>query len=234
MLVAFIFKFLFLEDRRYFLKIRELIFTHRYTCKLLVLYSIIWYLFDSGSGSNSSVNSMQSAVQMAMNAAVRASMSSMVDGLGGGHHQQSGHQSMLHHHQQSNHDQNSPTLRMQEAILRSQAEAALRLAVTQAVAASSGQQQQSPEHNRQPAAVQQQNAHQTQQSAALNYNAMAQGQLMNGQNPYHHQSQVSPDLSEALRLQEQRLEQALRLHGGDPRALGFTFGNAQQGHNINP
>lgn len=175
---------------------------------------------------------MQSAVQMAMNAAVRASMSSMVDGLGGGHHQQSGHQSMIHHHQQSNHDQNSPTLRMQEAILRSQAEAALRLAVTQAVAASSGQQQ-TPEQNRQPA-MQQQNTHQTQQnSVALNYNAMAQGQLMNGQNPYHHQGQVSPDLSEALRLQEQRLEQALRLHGGDPRALGFTFGNTQQGH-INP
>lgn len=176
---------------------------------------------------------MQSAVQMAMNAAVRASMSSMVDGLGGGH-QQSGHQSMLHHHQQSNHEQSSPTLRMQEAILRSQAEAALRLAVTQAVAASSGQQQ-TPEQNRQPA-VQQQNAHQTQQNAAaaINYNAMAaQGQLMNGQNPYHHQGQVSPDLSEALRLQEQRLEHALRLHGGDPRALGFTFGNTQQGH-INP
>lgn len=185
----------------------------------------------SGSGSNSSVNSMQSAVQMAMNAAVRASMSSMVDGLGGGHHQQSGHQSMLHHHQQSNHEQNSPTLRMQEAILRSQAEAALRLAVSQAVAASSGQQQ-VPEQNRQ-SSVQQQNAHQTQQNVAINYNAMAQGQLMNGQNPYHHQGQVSPDLSEALRLQEQRLEQALRLHGGDPRALGFTFGNTQQGH-INP
>lgn len=127
---------------------------------------------------------------------------------------------------------------MQEAILRSQAEAALRLAVTQAVAASSGQQQ-APDQNRlQSAAVQQQqqNVLQPQQNAAINYNAMAQGQLMNGQNPYdHHQNpvQISPELSEALRLQEQRLEQALRLHGGDPRALGFTFGNTQQGH-INP
>jgi len=156
----------------------------------------------------------------------------MVDGLGGGHHQQSGHQSMLHHHQQSNHEQSSPTLRMQEAILRSQAEAALRLAVSQAVAASSGQQQ-APELQNRQSSVQQQNAHQPQQNVAINYNAMAQGQLMNGQNPYHHQGQVSPDLSEALRLQEQRLEQALRLHGGDPRALGFTFGNTQQGH-INP
>lgn len=38
---------------------------------------------------------------------------------------------------------------------------------------------------------------------------------------------VSPELSEALRFQEQRLEQALRLHGNDPRALGFALGNHQ-------
>lgn len=48
---------------------------------------------------------------------------------------------------------------------------------------------------------------------------------------YQHQGQVSPDLSEALRLQEQRLEQALRLHG-DPRALGFSLSSQQ--HHINP
>lgn len=46
---------------------------------------------------------------------------------------------------------------------------------------------------------------------------------------------VSPELSEALRFQEQRLEQALRLHGNDPRALGFALGNHQAqshpGHN---
>lgn len=49
--------------------------------------------------------------------------------------------------------------------------------------------------------------------------------------------QVSPDLSEALRLQEQRLEQALRLHGGDPRALGFPLTNhtqSQQHQSHNP
>lgn len=40
-------------------------------------------------------------------------------------------------------------------------------------------------------------------------------------------SQLSPDLTEALRLQEQRLEQALRLHG-DPRTLGFSLTNQQQ------
>ncbi|XP_033230138.1 Krueppel homolog 1-like isoform X5 [Belonocnema kinseyi] len=47
--------------------------------------------------------------------------------------------------------------------------------------------------------------------------------------PGHHTNQqlsqpdtLSPDLGEQLRLQEQRLEQALRLHG-DPRALSFTL-----------
>lgn len=38
---------------------------------------------------------------------------------------------------------------------------------------------------------------------------------------------VSPEITEALRFQEQRLEQALRLHGNDPRALGFSLGNHQ-------
>lgn len=42
------------------------------------------------------------------------------------------------------------------------------------------------------------------------------------QNNMH--NQLSPDLTEALRLQEQRLEQALRLHG-DPRVLGFSLNN---------
>jgi len=63
-----------------------------------------------------------------------------------------------------------------------------------------------------------------------------------GMNHHHaHHNQVSPDLSEALRLQEQRLEQALRLHGGDPRALGFSLSsssgnsqNQQQQQNNNP
>ncbi|CAG9814112.1 unnamed protein product [Phaedon cochleariae] len=40
--------------------------------------------------------------------------------------------------------------------------------------------------------------------------------------------QLSPDLTEALRLQEQRLEQALRLHGSDPRSLGFSLSSQQQ------
>lgn len=131
-----------------------------------------------------------SAVQLAaMNAAMRASMSSMVD--------QS--QSLLHQQQQAN---SSPTLRMQEAFLRSQAEA-LRLAVSQAVAASTTQQN---------------------DSNSLRQHSMATT-IANTQN-FNHQGQVSPDLTEALRLQEQRLEQALRLHG-DPRALGFSLPNHQ-------
>lgn len=131
-----------------------------------------------------------SAVQLAaMNAAMRASMSSMVD--------QS--QSLLHQQQQAN---TSPTLRMQEAFLRSQAEA-LRLAVSQAVAASTTQQN---------------------DSNSLRQHSMATT-IANTQN-FNHQGQVSPDLTEALRLQEQRLEQALRLHG-DPRALGFSLSNHQ-------
>lgn len=41
--------------------------------------------------------------------------------------------------------------------------------------------------------------------------------------------QLSPDLTEAFRLQEHRLEQALRLHG-DPRSLGFSLTGGQQQH----
>ncbi|XP_039285489.1 uncharacterized protein LOC111043827 [Nilaparvata lugens] len=104
--------------------------------------------------------------------------------------------------------QNSPSptsaLRMQEALLRSQAEAALRLAVTQAVVSASTS------------------------AASGNAAAAAQHQGMQGgtMHNYHHQNQVPADLSEALRMQEQRIEQALRLSGGDPRALGLTLSNS--------
>ncbi|XP_054269149.1 zinc finger protein 629-like isoform X3 [Macrosteles quadrilineatus] len=159
-------------------------------------------MHSNGPVNTSSAESMNSAVQL-MNAAaaVRASMSSMVVDASMNHHQGS-HQSSLQQPQASS----SPTLRMQEAILRSQAEAALRLAVTQAVVASTSQGGDNP---------------------ALRGH---HGQVGGGYQ--HHQGQVSPDLTEALRLQEQRLEQALRLHGGDPRALGFSLSTQQ--HHINP
>ncbi|KAK9506226.1 hypothetical protein O3M35_008200 [Rhynocoris fuscipes] len=132
-------------------------------------------------GSNA--ESMSSAMQL-MNAAVRASMTSMV---------------MENNHQLQSPQESPAALRMQEAILRSQAEAALRLAVTQAVVASTSSD-----------------------------NGMRTNQGGQPGQP----GQVSPDLTEALRLQEQRLEQALRLHG-DPRALGFSLSSTQQ-HHINP
>lgn len=157
------------------------------------------------------------AMQMAMNAAVRASMSSMVVDASL-NHQQNNHQSILHQQPQSS---TSPTIRMQEAILRSQAEAALRLAVSQAVAASTSSTVVNGGDNST-------NGLQT-MHAISGHNMMGnQNTLVNGQHhAYHHQSQVSPELTEALRLQEQRLEQALRIHG-DPRTLGFSFANSQQ------
>ena len=127
---------------------------------------------------------MSSAMQL-MNAAVRASMTSMVMDNAAGHQLQA---------------QQDQGLRMQEVLLRSQAEAALRLAVTQAVVAST---------------------------------SSADNGLRGPQQNQGYPGQVSPDLTEALRLQEQRLEQALRLHG-DPRALGFSLSANSQQHHLNP
>ncbi|XP_076230044.1 zinc finger protein datilografo isoform X7 [Nomia melanderi] len=102
------------------------------------------------------------------------------------------------------------TLRMHqaEALLRSQAEAALRLAVSQAAAAAASS-----------AAVGGDVRHHLGQHNGGSTSGM----------PGHHTNQqmsqqdtLPSDLGEALRLQEQRLEQALRLHG-DPRALSFTL-----------
>ncbi|XP_020281385.1 zinc finger protein squeeze-like isoform X4 [Pseudomyrmex gracilis] len=94
-----------------------------------------------------------------------------------------------------------------EALLRSQAEAALRLAVSQAAAAAAS------------SAVGGDVRHHLGQHNGGSTSGM----------PGHHTNQqmsqqdtLTPDLGEALRLQEQRLEQALRLHG-DPRALSFTL-----------
>ncbi|XP_068902113.1 uncharacterized protein [Tenebrio molitor] len=101
--------------------------------------------------------------------------------------------------------QQQDALRMQqhaEALLRSQAEAALRLAMSQALP--------------------QLNQHQQDNGSPLRHNGNYQ--THQGQSS----QQLSPDLTEALRLQEQRLEQALRLHGSDPRSLGFSLSSQQQ------
>lgn len=106
----------------------------------------------------------------------------------------------------SQQSQQQEALRMQqhaEALLRSQAEAALRLAMSQALPQLNQQDNNNPfRHNG-------------------NYQSH-QGQPS---------QQLSPDITEALRLQEQRLEQALRLHGSDPRSLGFSLSGQQQNQN---
>ncbi|KAK0175748.1 hypothetical protein PV327_009475 [Microctonus hyperodae] len=108
---------------------------------------------------------------------------------------------------QSGNSEQALRMHQAEALLRSQAEAALRLAVSQAAAAAAS------------SAVGSDMRHHLGQHNGGGTSGM----------PGHHANQqlsqpdsMSPDLGEALRLQEQRLEQALRLHG-DPRALGFTL-----------
>ncbi|XP_066995459.1 uncharacterized protein [Anabrus simplex] len=159
-----------------------------------------------------------------MDVAMRSSMvvdSAMrLDSMAGHHH--GGHQSH-HNHQQSSSEAAALRMHQAEALLRSQAEAALRLAVSQAaaVAASSNNSASGSADGNSSL------RHHNMGSAAHN------GGSNNGSGMNHHHAhhnQVSPDLSEALRLQEQRLEQALRLHGGDPRTLGFPLSSGSSGN----
>lgn len=101
-----------------------------------------------------------------------------------------------HHHNQDH--QSETAMRIQEA-LRSQAEAALRLAVTQAAAvvASNGNTANDISSNNQ-----------------YRHHNNAYGHQTNSINNLQSQF-VSSDLSEALRLQEQRIEQALRMHNNE-------------------
>lgn len=101
-----------------------------------------------------------------------------------------------HHHNQDH--QSETAMRIQEA-LRSQAEAALRLAVTQAAAvvASNGNTANDISSNNQ-----------------YRHHNNAYGHQANSINNLQSQF-ASSDLSEALRLQEQRIEQALRLHNNE-------------------
>ncbi|XP_050502884.1 uncharacterized protein LOC114338464 isoform X6 [Diabrotica virgifera virgifera] len=105
--------------------------------------------------------------------------------------------------QQSQQQQEAFRMQHAEALIRSQAETALRLAMSQALPQLSQHQQESSH-------------------SPLRHNGNYQGHQ--GQSS----QQLSPDLTEALRLQEQRLEQALRLHGSDPRTLGFPLSTQQQ------
>lgn len=120
-------------------------------------------------------------------------------------------QSMSHHgHQPQHHHQDGEA--QLGHLLRSQAEAALRLAVSQAAAvvASNGNGTDGSPNNHNGSYRHHHNG-----SYANNHHQSAS----------QHFSQQS-ELSEALRMQEQRLEQALRLHGGE---LGL-----HQSHHQNP
>ncbi|GAB0100300.1 zinc finger protein 358 isoform X1 [Sergentomyia squamirostris] len=156
---------------------------------------------NAPSGMQQDDDSANAAAQAAMNA-MRASMAeSMMRpsiGVDPGHHQ--GHQA-----------QNSPeaALRIHQAevILRSQAEVALRLAVSQAAAvAASGNSNTGNNSN-------------NSNGTATNLNNFHQAPVVSVAQASHSQptlqQQMSPELSEAIRL-----ENALRL---DPRALSFSL-----------
>lgn len=151
-----------------------------------------------GSPGHPATSAAQAVVNLA--AAMRQNQQTMANGnqqsSPSSYHSNNQSMSSSHHHHQA------------ESLLRSQAEAALRLAVSQAAAvvASNGNgndvnsnNQFRHHHNGAP------------------YN--------NHQGGSHLHSQFTPDLSEALRLQEQRLEQALRLHGNE---LGLHQQHHQQ------
>lgn len=125
-------------------------------------------------------------------------------------HYHQNNQSMGHHGHQQQHHHGEPTdaaLRIQD-VLRSQAEAVLRRRLTEvsqaaAVVASNGNGLESPNHQ-------------------YRHN----GSSHNSYNNLQGNPQFTP---EALRMQEQRLEQALRLHGSE---LGLHQG-LHQGHHQN-
>lgn len=170
---------------------------------------------NSCNGIGSPVNPATSAAQAVANLA--AAMRQNQPLVNGNHQspsnyshqnnsQMNQHPSHHHHHQDSD---AAMRIHQAEALLRSQAEAALRLAVSQAaavVASSSND----PNTNNQ----------------FRHHNGMPYNNHHHQNNPSSQiQSQFSPDLSEALRLQEQRLEQALRLHNSE---LGLHQQHHQQ------
>uniref|UniRef100_A0A336L4C6 CSON002873 protein n=1 Tax=Culicoides sonorensis TaxID=179676 RepID=A0A336L4C6_CULSO len=194
-------------------------------------------LNNGNTGNNGPSSTTPPNNNDATNAAAQAMLRvSMADTMMSMNHQQ-------HHHQ---HQQNTPeaAIRMQqqaEAILRTQAEALRLVSQAAAVAASSGNNggnnNPNVHHNgnnyggatnNHPGnqSGNNQQVHQQNQSHSNNPQQTPGGQQQNQLN-----SQVSPELSEALRLHEQRLEQALRLQGSDPRSLGFPLSSQTAQHN---
>lgn len=158
------------------------------------------------NGLNSPVNPATTAAQaVASLAAAMRQNQPMVNGnqqspssYGHQNNSQMNQHAPQHHHHQHHDSDAAMRIHQAEALLRSQAEAALRLAVSQAAAVVASN---SSENN---------NGNQFR-----HHNGMPYGQNHHQNNSTQIQSQFSPDLSEALRLQEQRLEQALRLHNSE-------------------
>lgn len=165
-------------------------------------------------------------------------------------------------HQQGSPDAAIRIQQQAEAILRSQAEALRLVSQAAAVAASSNgsNNNNNPNNNQfnggqnnqgsgggggsnsgnpnQPGNHQPPNQNNQQQGSSNNYPPTSSHTGGGGGGNQHivgqMQSQVSPELTEALRLHEQRLEQALRLQGTDPRNLGFPLTSQAQHPAHNP
>ncbi|XP_070501692.1 uncharacterized protein dati isoform X3 [Chironomus tepperi] len=171
---------------------------------------------NSCNGLGSPVNPASSAAQAVANlAAVMRQNQPLVNGnhqspsnYGHQNNSQMNQHSSHHHHHHQDSDA-AMRIHQAEALLRSQAEAALRLAVSQAAAVVASSSNDSNTNNQ-----------------FRHHNGMPYNNHHHQNNPSSQiQSQFSPDLSEALRLQEQRLEQALRLHNSE---LGLHQQHHQQ------
>ncbi|VEN43121.1 unnamed protein product [Callosobruchus maculatus] len=168
---------------------------------------------DTLSLSMNAMNAMRASMDSirSMDAAMRAGSAAAVMDMS-----QSAAAAAAAQQAQQAQQQQAEALRMQhaEALIRSQAETALRLAMSQAL----------PQLNQQDATAA--------ATAAAAAAAAAHSPLRHNGNYQGHQGQssqqISPDITEALRIQEQRLEQVMRLHGSDPRSLGFSLSSQQQ------
>lgn len=176
---------------------------------------------NTGTGNSSSPPINTDAATAAAQAMLRVSMADSMMSMN--------HQS---HHQ---HQQNTPeaAIRMQqqaEAILRTQAEALRLVSQAAAVAASTNGNNQNTHHN--GGNYNNQNNQSNQQMTNQQPNQQHTNNPPQSGTPQNQlNSQVSPELSEALRLHEQRLQEALRLQGNDPRSLGFPLTSQTSQHN---